>query len=218
MRRPWGGEPGRVGTGVLRAQHDAGPGLAQRRTYGPAEDGGGVYRIRGASSIGPRRAVSLGDSGSLEGTGPGARGLGGRSAGPRSFSARHRGCLQGRDGAAFALKDGGVRDRRAAVGGLPGVRDPGLGEYDIVYLFIDSIAERIRPGQKREPVLAAWGFTATGAKEDAEASCQRPRPMQTKPNYPTLLELDRCRGNAIPLVVKRRYDFHQFGCHLGNVE
>jgi len=53
-----------------------------------------------------------------------------------------------------------------------------LGEYDIAYLFVDGIAERIRPGQKREPVLAAWGFTTTGArvllalmagsKEDAE--------------------------------------------------
>jgi putative transposase len=39
-----------------------------------------------------------------------------------------------------------------------------LGEYDIVYLFIDGIAERIRPGQRREPVLAAWGFTAEGRK------------------------------------------------------
>ena len=39
-----------------------------------------------------------------------------------------------------------------------------LGEYDIAYLFVDGIAERIRPGQKREPVLAAWGFTAAGAK------------------------------------------------------
>ena len=39
-----------------------------------------------------------------------------------------------------------------------------LGEYDIAYLFVDGIAERIRPGQKREPVLAAWGFTAGGAK------------------------------------------------------
>ncbi|MER8824498.1 transposase [Mesorhizobium sp. M0991] len=36
-----------------------------------------------------------------------------------------------------------------------------LGEYEIAYLFI---AERLRPGQKREPVLAAWGFTASGAK------------------------------------------------------
>jgi transposase-like protein len=39
-----------------------------------------------------------------------------------------------------------------------------LSEYDITYLFIDGIAERIRPGQKREPVLAAWGFTTAGAK------------------------------------------------------
>ena len=39
-----------------------------------------------------------------------------------------------------------------------------LGEYDIAYLFVDGIAERIRPGQKREPVLAAWGFTTEGHK------------------------------------------------------
>ena len=53
-----------------------------------------------------------------------------------------------------------------------------LGEYDVAYLFIDGVAERIRPGSKREPVLAAWGFTAggskvllhlmAGSKEDAE--------------------------------------------------
>ena len=39
-----------------------------------------------------------------------------------------------------------------------------LSEYDIAYLFIDGIAERIRPGQRREPVLAARGFTSGGAK------------------------------------------------------
>jgi transposase-like protein len=53
-----------------------------------------------------------------------------------------------------------------------------LAEYAIAYLFIDGIAERIRPGQRREPVLAAWGFTfdgrkvllhlMAGSKEDAE--------------------------------------------------
>ncbi|MGB6428247.1 MAG: IS256 family transposase [Methyloceanibacter sp.] len=53
-----------------------------------------------------------------------------------------------------------------------------LSEHDIVYLFIDGIAERIRPGQRREPVLAAWGFASdgrkvllhlmAGSKEDAE--------------------------------------------------
>jgi putative transposase len=39
-----------------------------------------------------------------------------------------------------------------------------LSEYDIAYLFIDGIAERIRPGQWREPVMAAWGFTFDGRK------------------------------------------------------
>ena len=39
-----------------------------------------------------------------------------------------------------------------------------LSEYDIAYLFVDGIAECIRPVQRREPVLAAWGFTTSGAK------------------------------------------------------
>ena len=53
-----------------------------------------------------------------------------------------------------------------------------LSEYEITYLFVDGIAERLRPGAKREPVLAAWGFTVegrrvllhlmAGSKEDAE--------------------------------------------------
>ena len=42
------------------------------------------------------------------------------------------------------------------------IRD--LSEYEIAYLFVDGIAERIRPRQKREPVLVAWGFTMTGTK------------------------------------------------------
>ena len=39
-----------------------------------------------------------------------------------------------------------------------------LSEYEVAYLCIDGIAERIRPGQRREPVLAAWGFTVDGRK------------------------------------------------------
>ncbi|WP_419906913.1 IS256 family transposase [Hoeflea sp.] len=39
-----------------------------------------------------------------------------------------------------------------------------LCEYDVAYLFVDGVAERIRPGQKREPELAAWGFTGEGRK------------------------------------------------------
>jgi transposase-like protein len=34
----------------------------------------------------------------------------------------------------------------------------------ILYLFLDGVAERLHLGQPREPVLAAWGLAASGAK------------------------------------------------------
>jgi putative transposase len=39
-----------------------------------------------------------------------------------------------------------------------------LGEFDIVYLFTDGIAERLRAGQQREAVIAAWGIGRSGCK------------------------------------------------------
>ena len=39
-----------------------------------------------------------------------------------------------------------------------------LCEHAIVYLFVDGIAERLRPGQRREAVLAAWGIGEDGRK------------------------------------------------------
>ena len=39
-----------------------------------------------------------------------------------------------------------------------------LSEHAIAYLFIDGIAERLRPGQRREAVLAAWGIGEDGRK------------------------------------------------------
>jgi len=35
---------------------------------------------------------------------------------------------------------------------------------EIVYLFIDGVAEKLWPGMRREPVLAAWGFASDGRK------------------------------------------------------
>ena len=56
-----------------------------------------------------------------------------------------------------------------------------LSEFDLLYLFVDGIAERLHLGQPREAVLAAWGITlegkkvllhlAPGTKEDT-ASCR----------------------------------------------
>ena len=39
-----------------------------------------------------------------------------------------------------------------------------LSEHAVVYLFVDGIAERLRPGQRREAVLAAWGIGEDGRK------------------------------------------------------
>jgi putative transposase len=39
-----------------------------------------------------------------------------------------------------------------------------LTEFDVVYLFVDGIAERLHLGQPREAVLAAWGILADGKK------------------------------------------------------
>jgi len=56
-----------------------------------------------------------------------------------------------------------------------------LSEFEVIYLFVDGIAERLHLGQPREAVLAAWGILgdgnkvllhlAPGTKED-RASCQ----------------------------------------------
>jgi Transposase, Mutator family len=39
-----------------------------------------------------------------------------------------------------------------------------LSEYRIVYLYVDGIAERLRAGQPREAVIAAWGISEDGRK------------------------------------------------------
>ena len=39
-----------------------------------------------------------------------------------------------------------------------------LWEFDITYLFVDGIAERLHLGQRREAVLAAWAILADGKK------------------------------------------------------
>ena len=39
-----------------------------------------------------------------------------------------------------------------------------LAEHAIAYLYVDGIAERLRPGQRREAVLAAWGIGSDGRK------------------------------------------------------
>jgi putative transposase len=68
---------------------------------------------------------------------------------------------------AFTDEMGGRLLSRATVSEITerlwaGKRD--LSEHAIVYLFVDGIAERLRPGQRREAVLAAWGIGEDGRK------------------------------------------------------
>jgi putative transposase len=56
-----------------------------------------------------------------------------------------------------------------------------LSEFEVIYLFVDGLAEQLHLGQPREAVLAAWGVLtdgnkvllhlAPGTKEDT-ASCR----------------------------------------------
>ena len=39
-----------------------------------------------------------------------------------------------------------------------------LSEHQLLYLFVDGVAERLRPGQRREAVLCAWGIDEDGRK------------------------------------------------------
>ena len=76
-----------------------------------------------------------------------------------------------------------------------------LSEYEITYLFVDGIAERLRPGAKREPVLAAWGYTVegrrvllhlmAGSKEDAETVTAFFEDMKTGAQRPAAGDLGR---------------------------
>lgn len=39
-----------------------------------------------------------------------------------------------------------------------------LSEFDVLYLFVDGVAERLHPGQPREAVLCTWAICADGKK------------------------------------------------------
>ena len=85
-----------------------------------------------------------------------------------------------------------------------------LSEHAVAYLFIDGIAKRLRPGQRREAVLAAWGIgedgrksllgLMAGSKEDVETvraffQDLRARGLGDPLLTPILFERDASRSN-----------------------
>ena len=73
-----------------------------------------------------------------------------------------------------------------------------LCEYDITYLFVDGIAERLRPGQRREPVLVAWGHTSSGAKVLLHLMADSEEDAETVTAF---FQDMRARGLGDPLLV-----------------
>jgi hypothetical protein len=96
-------------------------------------------------------------------------------AGAGDIGARHRRCIQGRERSVAVIEGSRVAAWDRLWEDYQAFAQRDLSEYEITYLFVDGIAERLRPG---EPVLAAWGFTIegrrvllhmmAGSKEDAE--------------------------------------------------
>ncbi|MFO7855975.1 MAG: IS256 family transposase [Paracoccaceae bacterium] len=173
-----GRDPGRAGAGLLRARRRGGSRLPQRLPHRTAEDGGGAIEFSAPQVAGrdvPFRSEirehARGRTEALE---------------ELAVEMLARGLSVQDIEDAFRGDDGRLLLSRTAVSELGeqlwrdyqafAARD--LSEHEIVYLFVDGIAERVRPGRRREPVMAARGFTATGArvllhlmagsKEDAE--------------------------------------------------
>jgi len=73
-----------------------------------------------------------------------------------------------------------------------------LSEYRIVYLFLDGVAERLRPGQRREAVLCAWGIDEEGKKHLLHLS---PGTKEDTESLRGFLQDMKRRGLRDPLLV-----------------
>jgi putative transposase len=73
-----------------------------------------------------------------------------------------------------------------------------LSEHAIVYLFVDGIAERLRPGQPREAVIAAWGIGADGRKVLLSLMAGSKEDTETMRAF---FQDMRARGLGDPLIV-----------------
>jgi putative transposase len=73
-----------------------------------------------------------------------------------------------------------------------------LADHAVVYLCVDGIAERLRPGQRREAVLAAWGIGEDGRKVLLGLMAGSKEDVETvRAFFPDL----RARGLGDPLLV-----------------
>jgi transposase-like protein len=73
-----------------------------------------------------------------------------------------------------------------------------LSEFEIAYLFIDGLAERLRPGQKKDAVLGAWGIDFEGKKHLLHLS---PGTKEDTESVQAFIQDMKRRGLRDPLLV-----------------
>ena len=73
-----------------------------------------------------------------------------------------------------------------------------LAEFEVIYLFVDGIAERLHLGQPREAVLAAWGILRDGKKALLHLA---PGTKEDTTSCREFLQEMRRRGLPDPLLV-----------------
>lgn len=72
-----------------------------------------------------------------------------------------------------------------------------LSDLDLVYVFLDGVAERLRPGQRREAVLCAWGIDLEGRKHLVHLA---PGTKEDTASVKAFLQDLKRRGLADPLL------------------
>ena len=102
-----------------------------------------------------------------------------------------------------------------------------LSEHAVAYLFIDGIAERLRPGQRREAVLAAWGIgedgrksllgLMAGSKEEVERFIHQ-RVMDVIATRDGLDAAKQKATDATALVTKQRAEVDNRRTHVADLQ
>ncbi len=107
-----------------------------------------------------------------------------------------------------------------------------LSGNDILFLFMDGVAEKLHIGQRREPVLAAWGIASTGeklllglypaSKEDTDSARECLRDLKARGmNDPVLVASDGAPGliraieEVFPRTLRQRCLAHKIR-NIGN--
>jgi transposase-like protein len=73
-----------------------------------------------------------------------------------------------------------------------------LSEFEVIYPFVNGVAERLHLGQPREAVLAAWGILADGKKALFALGARDQRDTASGKEF---LQDMRRRGLTDPLLV-----------------